>query len=33
LFYEQQDKVRELQAKLTAWDKEMNQHQPRFSVK
>jgi arylsulfatase A len=33
LFYEQQEKVKELQAKLTAWDKEMNQSKPRFSVK
>jgi arylsulfatase A-like enzyme len=33
LFYEHQDKVKELRAKLEAWDKEMNQHQPRFSVK
>ena len=33
LFYEHQDKVTELRAKLTAWDKEMNQSKPRFSVK
>ena len=33
LFYEQQAKAKELQAKLDAWDKEMNQHKPRFSVK
>jgi arylsulfatase A len=33
LFYEQQDKVKELRAKLMAWDKEMNDHKPRFSVK
>ena len=33
LFYEQQDKAKELRAKLTAWDKEMNAHKPRFSVK
>ena len=33
LFYEQQDKVKELQAKLAQWDKEMNQSKPRFSVK
>lgn len=33
LFYEQQDRAKALQAQLDAWDKEMNQHQPRFSVK
>jgi arylsulfatase A len=33
LFYEHQDKVGELRARLAAWDKEMNQHKPRFSVK
>lgn len=33
LFYAQQDKARELRAKLAAWDNEMNQHQPRFRVK
>jgi arylsulfatase A len=33
MFYEQQDKVRELRAKLTAWDKEMNESKPRFTVK
>jgi arylsulfatase A-like enzyme len=33
LFYEHQDKAKELQAGLAAWDKEMNEHKPRFSVK
>ncbi|MFN0120460.1 MAG: sulfatase-like hydrolase/transferase [Blastocatellia bacterium] len=33
LFYEHQDKARELRAELTRWDKEMNDHKPRFSVK
>jgi arylsulfatase A-like enzyme len=33
LFYEQQAKALELQAKLAEWDKEMNQSKPRFSVK
>jgi arylsulfatase A-like enzyme len=33
LFYEQQDKAKVLRARLTAWDKEMNQHKPRFVVK
>lgn len=33
LFYERQDKVKELQAKLRDWDKEMNQSKPRFNVK
>jgi arylsulfatase A-like enzyme len=33
LFYEQPDKAKELQARLIAWDKEMNQHKPRFVVK
>ncbi len=33
LFYEQQDKVKELRDKLVQWDKEMNQSKPRFSVK
>ncbi|MFN0107843.1 MAG: sulfatase-like hydrolase/transferase [Blastocatellia bacterium] len=33
LFYENQDKAKELRAKLTAWDKEMNQSKPRFIVK
>jgi arylsulfatase A-like enzyme len=33
LFNEHQDKVKELRANLEAWDKEMNQHKPRFSVK
>jgi arylsulfatase A-like enzyme len=33
LFYEHQDKAKELQARLAAWDKEMNEHKPRFSVK
>ena len=33
LFYEHQDKVKELRTKLTEWDKEMNQSNPRFSVK
>jgi arylsulfatase A-like enzyme len=33
MFYEQQDKVRDLRAKLTAWDKEMNESKPRFTVK
>jgi arylsulfatase A len=33
LFYEQQDKVKELRARLLDWDKEMNQSKPRFSVK
>jgi len=33
LFYEQQNKVNELRAKLQDWDKEMNQIKTRFSVK
>jgi arylsulfatase A-like enzyme len=33
MFYEQQGKVQELRAKLTAWDKEMNESKPRFTVK
>lgn len=33
LFYEYQEKAKELRAKLAAWDKEMNEHKPRFSVK
>jgi arylsulfatase A-like enzyme len=33
LFYEQQDKAKELTARLAAWNKEMNTHKPRFSVK
>ena len=33
LFYEQQDKVKEMRAKLMDWDKEMNQSKPRFTVK
>jgi arylsulfatase A-like enzyme len=33
LFYERQDKVNELRAKLLDWDKEMNQIKTRFSVK
>jgi arylsulfatase A len=33
LFYENQAKAAELRAKLMAWDKEMNESQPRFSVK
>ena len=33
LFYEHQEKVKELRTKLTEWDKEMNQSNPRFSVK
>jgi arylsulfatase A-like enzyme len=33
LFYEHQDKVKELHGRLEAWGKEMNRHQPRFSVK
>ncbi|MDX2033507.1 MAG: sulfatase-like hydrolase/transferase [Blastocatellia bacterium] len=33
LYYERQDKVKELRAKLTAWDQEMNAHKPRFVVK
>jgi arylsulfatase A-like enzyme len=33
LFYEHQDKVKELRTKLVEWDKEMNQSNPRFIVK
>ena len=33
LFYEHQEKAKELQARLAAWDKDMNAHKPRFSVK
>jgi arylsulfatase A-like enzyme len=33
LFYDHQEKVVELRAKLAEWDKEMNQSNPRFSVK
>ncbi|HEX9001476.1 MAG TPA: sulfatase-like hydrolase/transferase [Blastocatellia bacterium] len=33
LFYEHQEKVVELRAKLAEWDREMNQSKPRFSVK
>ncbi len=33
MFYEQQGKVKELQTKLVAWDKEMNQSKPRFNIK
>jgi arylsulfatase A-like enzyme len=33
LFYERQAKVQELRAKLTEWDKEMNESKPRFNVK
>jgi hypothetical protein len=33
LFYEQQDKAKELTAKLAAWDNELNQHTPRFVMK
>jgi arylsulfatase A-like enzyme len=33
LFYEQQDKAKELTARLAAWNEEMNTHKPRFSVK
>jgi len=33
LFYEHQDKAKELHAGLAEWDKEMNQSKPRFSVK
>ncbi len=32
LFYEHQDKAKELQAKLDDRDKGMNQHKPRFIV-
>jgi arylsulfatase A-like enzyme len=33
LFYEHQEIAKELQVRLAAWDKEMNQSKPRFSVK
>jgi arylsulfatase A len=33
LFYEHQEKVVKLRAKLAEWDREMNQSKPRFSVK
>ncbi|MFN7928074.1 MAG: sulfatase-like hydrolase/transferase [Blastocatellia bacterium] len=33
VFYDNPAKAKELRAKLTAWDQEMNQHKPRFIVK